>query len=163
MPTLHAPAGPEARRHEIPTHLDVEDRLLLGLPARRVLTLLCGAGVAYSLWEQLPAVPAPARAALAAVCVLLCVVLAFVRPAGRGLETWALLAVRHAVRPRAAVWGPAVRIADGRAAATRPAATGWEALAPRLAWDAAAQAAPGGGDGGPSQPAVPWPGAEDRP
>ena len=65
MTAPNEPWGVAARRHEIPTHLDVEDRLLFGLPARRALALLSSLAVAFSLWHQVPALPETVRAALA--------------------------------------------------------------------------------------------------
>ena len=47
----------DLRRHEIPTHLDVEDRLVLGLTIRQILYLLIGGGLGYSLWEALHHMP----------------------------------------------------------------------------------------------------------
>jgi hypothetical protein len=135
MTIPHQPAGYAARRHEIPTHLDVEDRLLLGLPARRALALLAGLAFAYSLWHQWPGAPEALRAGLAAACVLVAAAAAFVRPGGRGLETWALLALRYAACRRPSVWRPECpdAAAPARDAPDR-AAPGWEELAPRLDW-----------------------------
>ena len=139
MTTLRGPAGFATRRHEIPTHLDVEDRLLLGLPARRALALLCGLAFAYSLWHEWPALPEALRTALAGACVLVAVVGAFVRPGGRGLETWGLLWLRHAVRPRVSVWRPDVASPAEPAPPEGDAvASGWRELAPRLDWELAA-------------------------
>ena len=43
MPSMH---------HEVPTHLNVEDKLLLGLTARQFLYLLVGSSASYALWGQ---------------------------------------------------------------------------------------------------------------
>jgi hypothetical protein len=136
MTNRNEPWGGAARRHEIPTHLDVEDRLLFGLPARRALALLGGLAIAFSLWHQWPALPEAQRAGLAAACVLVAAVQAFVRPGGRGLEAWALVAARYAARPRASVWRPSAPEEAARLLAPADAAPSpWEELAPRLAWD----------------------------
>jgi hypothetical protein len=135
MTIPHQPTGYAARRHEIPTHLDVEDRLLLGLPARRALALLAGLAFAYSLWHQWPGAPEALRAGLAGACVLVAATAAFVRPGGRGLEAWALLALRYAACRRASVWRSDAPAATAlRTDAPNPAAPGWEELAPRLDW-----------------------------
>jgi hypothetical protein len=133
VPTALDPAGYAARRHDIPTHLDVEDRLLLGLPARRAAVLLCGLAFAFALWHQWAAGPPALRAAAAAVALLVAAA-AFVRPGGRGLEAWGALAVRHAAAPRACAWRPLGP--DGSAWAPGPGGgpAGWEDLAPRLDW-----------------------------
>jgi hypothetical protein len=143
MTILNEPFGVAARRHEIPTHLDVEDRLLFGLPARRALALLSGAAIAFSLWNQAPVLPEAPRAALAAACVLVAAVLTFVRPGERGLEAWGLLAVRFAAQPRVCVWHPIAREdVPGPSALAEAVPTAWEALAPRLAWEIADSHAP---------------------
>ena len=93
-------------RHRVPTHLDVEDRPLYGLTVRQVLGLAAGGAWAYAVWSAWPSLPAPLRAVLAAACLLVPAALVVVRPAGRGLGGWALLALRHALAPRIAVWRP---------------------------------------------------------
>src|SRR5579859_2942603 len=40
-------------RHELPTHLHVEDRLIAGLTVRQTLLLSAGVSVSYSLWRHL--------------------------------------------------------------------------------------------------------------
>ena len=150
-------------RHEVPTHLDVEDRPLYGLTVRQVLGLAAGGAWAYAVWSAGPALPAPLRAALAAACVLVPAAVLAVRPAGRGLGSWALVALRHALGPRIAVWRPAPPAPagpPGRAApstAERPsgvpaprrpeaprvrgAAEGWIAWAPVPVWGRSAPVA----------------------
>ena len=51
-----APVAPQ--RHEIPTHLDVEDRAFYGLTARQVMWLTVGCAGGYGLWAQWPDLPA---------------------------------------------------------------------------------------------------------
>jgi hypothetical protein len=110
--------------------------MLFGLPARRALALLGGLALAFSLWHQWPAASEATRAALAAVCVLVAAVLAFVRPGGRGLETWGLLAARYASQPRATVWRPsAPEEAARRVASAHSVPADWEDLAPCLSWE----------------------------
>src|SRR5205823_8478944 len=94
-------------RHEIPTHLNIEDTFVAGLSLRQVLCLVLGLAGGYGLWTGWPALPLPARAAAAALCVLLAAAVALVRPAGRGLEEWAFVLLHYAALPRLAVWAPA--------------------------------------------------------
>ena len=103
-------------RHQVPTHLDVEDRPLYGLTVRQVLGIAAGGAWAYAVWSAGPPLPAPLRAALAAACVLVPAAVLAVRPAGRGLGSWALVALRHALGPRIAVWRPAPPPAAGTTA-----------------------------------------------
>ena len=119
-----------AQRHQIPTHLNVEDKAFYGLSVRQVTHLMVGASTAYAAWNQwLWAPPAP-RFALALGCFLGAAALALVRPGGRGLEDWAFVVLRHAAAPRRAVWRVAGPSPDDR----RPRGAGWAELAPRVAW-----------------------------
>lgn len=152
MATATEPAGEGARRHEIPTHLDVQDRLFLGLPPRRALALFGGLACSYALWHQWPGLPAELRAGLAAACLVLTVAAVLVRPGGRGVEAWVVVALRYATVPKAAVWRPLPLpsmwpVAPTRRDASAVEAAGdwlgrvWEELAPPLQWaDAHARA-----------------------
>ena len=102
-------------RHEIPTHLNVEDRAFIGLSMRQLLMLLVGLAGGYVLWERCPGLPPGVRLALAAVPPLIAALVALVRPAGRGLEEWCFVALQYGASPRVAVWRPHVRAADWRA------------------------------------------------
>ena len=75
-----------ARRHEIPTHLNVEDRAILGLTVRQLTVLTVGLSSGYALWSGWPELATGIRAGLAVACVLVAAALALVRPRGRGLE-----------------------------------------------------------------------------
>jgi hypothetical protein len=100
------PARHARWRHEIPTHLDVQDKAFWGLSVRQVLYLTSGAAVSYGLWQQAVALPIGLRLGLAAGCLLLVAVVALVRPGGRGLEEWTFVALHRAAVPKAAVWRP---------------------------------------------------------
>lgn len=100
------PTAPSRRRHQMPTHLDVEDRAFLGLSVRQVLCLTSAAGCAYGLSQQAMALPPGLRVALAVVCFVLLAALVLVRPGGRGLLDWAAVALRYAAGPRRSVWRP---------------------------------------------------------
>jgi hypothetical protein len=103
----HAPGGPGRWVHEVPTHLDVQDRALLGLTVRQLLVLASAAACGFSLWSHSGAVPPAVRVGLAAACVAAGLVLALVRPGGRGLDAWGLAALRYAAVPRRCLWRPA--------------------------------------------------------
>jgi hypothetical protein len=53
------------RIYEVPTHLNVEDTLLLGLTARQLVRLAAFASLAYGLWDQVTAIPPVPRAVAA--------------------------------------------------------------------------------------------------
>ena len=118
------------RRHEIPTHLNVEDRAFYGLSARQAMYLIIGVSGAYGLWSQWPLLPIGLRLALAFGCVALAAALALWRPHGRGLEEWLFLVLRYAAVPKATVWRPS----EPDSGAGYPSPTRWEELAPRVTW-----------------------------
>lgn len=113
-------------RHELPTHLHVEDKLIAGLTVRQVLFLSVGLSVGYSLWLHVSSMaahlslvlahrprfawlaPAPELCCLvlSALPVLVMVICILVRPAERPLEDWLLVALRYATLPKRAVWRP---------------------------------------------------------
>jgi hypothetical protein len=117
-------------RHELPTHLNVEDRAIWGLSVRQLSYLVGGVSAAYGLWTDPSALPDEARAVLALLCLLAAVAFALVRPRGRALEEWAGAALHHALGPRRALW----RVPEPDPADWRPPASTWAALEPRPTW-----------------------------
>jgi hypothetical protein len=121
-----------ARRHEVPTHLNVEDKLLLGLSVRQFTVLLAGASAAYGIWSGAPDWPAPLLYGLVATVAVAAAGLAFVRPLGRGLEEWAFALAHYWAMPKLVAWRPA----EPDPTDWRPAGADWAELAPRAAWTA---------------------------
>lgn len=119
------------QRHEIPTHLGVEDKALLGLSMRQVSYLLIGATGSYALANQWPDLDMSIRLSLAGAVLVVAVGLALVRPAGRGLEEWALVLLRYAAVPKLCVWAPG----EPEATAWRAPEARWEELAPERFWE----------------------------
>ena len=101
-------------RHEIPTHLGVSDRAVLGLSVRQLLAAAVGLALAHAAGD-LP-LPLPLRLGAAALVIAATVPLVFWRPAGRPLEEWALVLLRYHGAPRVAVWRPPERPLPPRAA-----------------------------------------------
>ena len=101
-------------RHEIPTHLGVSDRAVLGLSVRQLLAAAVGLALAHAAGD-LP-LPLPLRLGAATLVLALAAPLVFWRPAGRPLEEWALVLLRYHVAPRVAVWRPRERPLPQRAA-----------------------------------------------
>ena len=118
------------RHHEVPTHLNVEDRVLFGLTARQFLYVLVGSSASYTLWEQTLGLADPLRVASVAVCLATTLAFALLRPADRALEEWLVAALVYAATPRRATWQPA----EPRPADWRPEGTNWQELAPSLVW-----------------------------
>jgi hypothetical protein len=99
-------------RHEIPTHLDVQDKVIFGLTTRQTMHLLIGLAAAAFAWTHLSSadvadvIPLAARLAAVALCLCSALATALVRPYGRGVEEWAVVVLRFAATPRRAVWRP---------------------------------------------------------
>src|SRR3954465_9992530 len=117
-----------ARRHEIPTHLNVEDKAFYGLSVRQVTHLMVGGSTAYAVWNQWLWAPPGPRLLLAVGCFLAAAALALLRPGGRGLEQWAFVVMHHAPPPRRTVW----RVPDPDRNARRGRGGRWAALEPRV-------------------------------
>jgi hypothetical protein len=99
-------------RHEIPTHLDVEDKLLGPLTTREALYLLVGASAAYGIWTN-AALPSWARTALAGAVSLVALLFALVKIGGRPFEGWLWSGLVYAGLPKRTIWrSPAGRIAQ---------------------------------------------------
>lgn len=90
-------------RHEIPTHLNVEDKAFAGLTMRQLMTVAVGLGLAYGAASELP-LPMPVQAAVAVSVLVAVAVAALWRPAGRPMEDWAFVLLRYWAIPRVAVW-----------------------------------------------------------
>lgn len=118
------------QRHEIPTHLNVEDKAFYGFSARQVMYLIVGLSGGYSFWTQWPALAVPIRVTLIALWLVGALILALVRPHGRGLDEWAFVGLHYLAAPKASVWRPCVEESENGGAPDRA----WEELSPRLAW-----------------------------
>lgn len=119
-----------ARHHEVPTHLDVEDKVLFGLTVRQFLYLLVGSSTSYALWEQLVSFGDGPRAALAGLCAGVTVAFALLRPAGRPLEEWLMALVVYCATPHRATWRPV----EPDPSQWRPASAAWQELVPNPVW-----------------------------
>ncbi len=92
-------------RHEIPTHLNVEDKAFAGLTMRQLMTAAVGLGMAYGSASELP-LPIPVRLVAAGVVLVAVAIVALWRPAGRPMEDWVFVLLRYWATPRIAVWRP---------------------------------------------------------
>ncbi len=119
-----------AKRHEIPTHLNVEDKAFYGFSARQFMCLTVGLAASYGLWNQCPDLPMALRLALAIACFTLAAALALVRPHGRGLEEWAFVVLHYVAVPKAGVWRPR----EPDQADWQPSASRWVELSPHPVW-----------------------------
>ncbi len=121
-----------SRHHEVPTHLNVEDRVLFGLTARQFLYVLVGCSASYALWDQMLWLGDAVRVASVVASLATTLAFALVRPADRALEEWLAAALVYAATPRQATWQPA----EPEPADWRPEGASWQELAPSLAWAA---------------------------
>ena len=117
------------QRQEIPTHLEVEDRILFGLTLRQGILLLLGAAIGYFTFAQsgqIPwfgagnagtigsaghttanlqlSLPLVLRIALALFPLLGALALAVIQPAGRPLEDWLFAVARYLTLPKRCIW-----------------------------------------------------------
>ena len=117
-------------QHEVPTHLNVEDKVLFGLTVRQFLYLLVGSSASYALWEQARSLSEAVRIALIVACVVTTLAFALLRPAGRALEEWLVAGLMFVASPRQATWRPR----EPEPADWHPSGGGWEELTPSLVW-----------------------------
>ena len=89
------------REHEVPTHLQTEDKVLLGLTFPQIVSIAAVVGLAYGLWKQAAFLPDGAfRLGAAIVVGLLGLAMVAVRPGGRGLPIVILDLLRFALSPK---------------------------------------------------------------
>jgi len=118
------------QHHEVPTHLNVEDKVLLGLSVRQFLYVLVGSSVCYSLWEQSAGLGDVLRVPMVLVGVGTTLAFALLRPADRALEEWLAAALVFAATQKQATWIPI----EPDPVDWRLAGASWQELAPSLVW-----------------------------
>ena len=118
------------QRHEIPTHLNVEDKAFFGLSVRQLMEVIVGLSTSYWLWNQWPELAPSVRLGLAGACLVVTAALALVRPAGRALEEWVFVVLHYAVTPKSSVWCPCAL----DELASQASAADWAEIAPQLGW-----------------------------
>ena len=94
------------RHHEIPTHLNVEDRAFFGLSVRQFTDLIAGLAGTYSLWNTWPDLPVGLRISLAVLSLLVTAVMSLAKPGGRRVEQWLFVLLHFLLTPRRLVWCP---------------------------------------------------------
>jgi hypothetical protein len=126
------------RRHEIPTHLNVEDKAFAGLSVRQLMNLIVGVSTAYSIWNAWPGLTLVLRGGLAGACLIVALILTLVRPGGRPLEQWAFVGLHYIATPKLSVWRPR----EPDPADWQLGQGSWEEMDARVAWKPAADAEP---------------------
>ena len=95
-------------RHEVPTHLDVEDRLFWGLTLPRFFGLMATLSAAYGIyarfpWDRLGLIESwedGLRLGVPIGMALLGLSISLIRPSGRSLATWVMDIARFSLGPR---------------------------------------------------------------
>ena len=101
------------QRHEVPTHLNIDDKAFAGLTMRQLMVAIIGLALAYSAMSEAP-LPLAVRLAAGATVLLMTAAISFWQPAGRSLEDWAFVLLRYISIPRVVVW----RVRTSREAST---------------------------------------------
>jgi len=101
-------------RYMIPTHLNVEDKIItfngFGVTMRQSFLLLVGWSTAFNVWRQLDGLSAHGmvglilRIAIAMIPGLLSLILSLTTLAGRTLEAWLMVVLRYYTQPRLYLW-----------------------------------------------------------
>lgn len=91
------------QRHEVPTHLNIEDKAFAGLTMRQLMVVIIGLALAYAAMSELP-LPLPFRLAVGAFVLLTTAAFSLWQPGGRSLEDWAFVLLRYVAVPRVVVW-----------------------------------------------------------
>jgi hypothetical protein len=96
--------------HQVPTHMNMPDKLVFGLTAKQLLMTLIGGSAGYDIWIHLHVLLAYgllgllARLALSLIPAAIALSFALVNVAGRPLEMWALVWLRYVRQPKTYVW-----------------------------------------------------------
>lgn len=117
---IEQPPTPQSRRtaltrYQIPTHLNVPDKILsawgFGITVRQLLILLIAWSAVANAWVRTasPLAPlGPPGAVLhvmaAAIPGIILLVVAFKQVAGRPLEVWLLIILRYWLQPKVYLW-----------------------------------------------------------
>ena len=94
------------QRHRIPTHLNIEDKAILGLTLREVACVGLGVLSGFAAYDRLAAAPPPLRLLAGLLGLAGGAGGAFIRPLGRGLEEWCFVLLHYLATPRHALWHP---------------------------------------------------------
>ena len=88
--------------HDVPTHLEVTDKLVFGLTAGQTLFSAAAIFVGYSLWKRLLLLemPLPGSLALAVLASLSLISLTLIRPEDRPLDQWCFILLRYLLQPK---------------------------------------------------------------
>ena len=96
--------------HQVPTHMNVPDKLIFGLTAKQLLITLIGGSAGYDIWIHMHVLLTYgllgllARLALSLIPAAMALSFALVNVAGSSLEMWTLALLRYMRQPKTYVW-----------------------------------------------------------
>ncbi len=91
------------QRHEVPTHLNIEDKAFAGLTMRQLMVAIIGLALAYAAMSE-AMLPLAFRLGAGGSVLLVTAAVSFWQPAGRSIEDWAFVLLRYVSTPRVVVW-----------------------------------------------------------
>ncbi|MGH3180293.1 MAG: hypothetical protein ACRDOE_00060 [Streptosporangiaceae bacterium] len=101
-------------RYQIPTHLEVEDKIIsyngIGITVRQAFVLVLGWSLAVDVWRSLDGLAhlgmagVVLRLVVSAAPGLLACFIAFTRVGGRHLESWLLVVLLYHTKPKVYLW-----------------------------------------------------------
>jgi len=94
------------KKHKVPGHLEQPDHILFGLTARQTLLLACGVACAGMAWMNNTGSVAGTVLTLILMlgAMLGACAVAFLAPAGRGLEVWVFVCLTYVCLAKVYVW-----------------------------------------------------------
>jgi len=91
------------QRHEVPTHLNIDDKAFAGMTMRQLMVAIIGLALAYAATSEAP-LPLAFRLGMGTTVLLLTAAVSLWRPGGRPLEDWAFVLLQYVSTPRVVVW-----------------------------------------------------------
>jgi hypothetical protein len=112
------------KKHKVPGHLEQPDHILFGLTARQTLILACGIACAGMAWmNNVGSMPGTLLTLiLMLVAILGACAVAFLSPAGRGLEVWAVVCLTYMCISKLYLWRPLAETEEENRDALQPSA-----------------------------------------
>ncbi len=88
--------------HDVPTHLEIADKLVFGLTAGQTLFCVAGIFIGYSVWRHLLLLGMPILGSvpIAALVSVTLISLALIRPEQRSLDQWGFILFRYLLEPK---------------------------------------------------------------
>ena len=111
------------REHEVPTHVQAEDKVLLWLTFPQIVAVVAVCALAYGAYRYFPVGPAEFRLAIAVLLGITCIVLTVGKVGGRGLPLVAADLLKFNLGARRYA-GPASELLRSEAPTPEPAETG---------------------------------------